>query len=154
MGIGSTFWKNKFGRNVFCTFCILRGNKNIKEIERVGNKLMFKNKYNGEYLDVLGGVAKNGTNIQTYVKNSSKAQQFSLEQIKKGYDPACIAPINIVSAIDNKSVVDIAAGSKSNCANADLYAANNTNAQKFYVIDTGDGYCIFLNVNSLKALTI
>lgn len=139
--------------NVF-QYTLDGGDKQKWKIERIGDKFMFKNKFNGEYLDVAGGVAKNGVNIQTYAKNSSKAQQFSIEQIKKGYSPACIAPINIVSAIDNKYVVDIAAGSKSNGANADLYSSNNTNAQKFYAIDTGDGYCIFLNVGSLKALTV
>lgn len=139
--------------NVF-QYTLDGGDKQKWKIEFVSGNLMFKNKYNGEYLDVSGGVAKNGVNIQTYSKNASKAQQWNIVQNTKGYNPACIAPFNIVSAIDGKSVVDISGAGKSNNTNADLYTNNGSNAQKFYIVDTGDGYCIFLNVNSLKALSI
>lgn len=122
--------------------------------ENINGKWMLKNKYNGEYLDVAGASGKNCTNVQTYAKNGSVAQQFILKQIEGGYNPKNVAPFNIVPAINTRACLDIEKASKNNCGNLVIYQNNGGANQKFSIIDTGDGYWCIVNVNSLKALTV
>jgi len=122
--------------------------------ELLDGKWMLRNKYNGEYLDVAGASPKNGTDVQTYKKNNSDAQKWIIKQIDKGYNPKAVAPFNVISALDSKACLDVEAGSKKAGANVDIYAPNETNAQKFAIIDTGDGYWIVVCINSLMALSV
>lgn len=130
------------------------GDKQKWQPEQINGKFMLKNKYSGEYLDVLGGSTKSGTEVQTYKKNGSTAQQWSIEQIKSGYSPSFIAPCIITSAIKKSLVLDVKDGAKSNNSPLDIYTFNNTSAQKFSIIDGGDGYWCIVNVNSMKALSV
>lgn len=58
------------------------------------------------------------------------------------------------SALCVQSVVDVNGGSLSNSANVQLYATNNTNAQRWKIEDAGDGYVFICNVGSGKALDV
>lgn len=85
------------------------------------------NKGNGLCLDVYGGYRTNGTNVQLYYNNKTNAQKFKF------------VPINIIdnntyeieSLLNSNMVVDIAGGSTSNAANAQMWEADNVNQQKF-----------------------
>ena len=139
--------------NVF-QYTLDGGDKQKWKPESINGKWMLKNKYNGEYLDVAGASGKNCTNIQTYAKNGSVAQQFILKQIEGGYNPKNVAPFNIIPAINTGACLDIEKGSKNNCGNLIIYQNNGGINQKFSIIDTGDGYWCIVNVNSLKALSV
>ena len=130
------------------------GDKQKWKPEQINGKFMLKNKYSGEYLDVVGGSNKAGAEVQTYKKNSSNAQQWSIEQIKSGYSPSFIAPCIITSAIKNSLVLDVVGGSKNNNSPLDIYTSNNTSAQRFSIIDDGSGYWCIVNVNAMKALSV
>lgn len=122
--------------------------------ELVNGKYMFKNKYNGKYLDVLGASGANLTRVQTYAKNDSAAQKFELKQIEKGYLPKEVAPFYIIPATNSGACLDIEDSSKNNNGNLIIYKQNGGKNQKFAIIDTGDGYWCIVNTNSLKALTV
>ena len=130
------------------------GDKQKWKPETINGKFMLKNKYSGEYLDVAGGSNKAGAEVQTYKKNGSTAQQWVVEQIKSGYNPTCVAPFTIISALNKSLVLDVKDGAKSNNAPLDIYTFNNTSAQRFSVIDDGSGYWCIVNVNSMKALSV
>ena len=130
------------------------GDKQKWNPQLVNGKYMLKNKYSGEYLDVVGGSTKSGTEVQTYKKNGSTAQQWSIEQLKGSYNPTCVAPFTIVSALNKSLVLDVKDGAKTNNSPLDIYTFNNTGAQKFSIIDSGDGYWCIVNVNSMKALSV
>ena len=130
------------------------GDKQKWKPETINGKFMLKNKYSGEYLDVVGGSTKSGTEVQTYKKNGSTAQQWSIEQIKSGYSPSFIAPCIITSAIKNYLLLDVFCVYKNNNSPLDIYTSNNTSAQRFSIIDDGSGYWCIVNVNAMKALSV
>ena len=77
----------------------------------------------GKYLDVTGAKVANGSNIQQYTGNGTKAQKWQLVQTNAGY--------KIVSALNNAYVIDLAGANTSNGANIQLYQNNNTKAQSW-----------------------
>lgn len=81
----------------------------------------------GLALDVAGGKAANGTNIEQYSSNNTKAQQWYFVKQNGGY--------RIVSALAN-SVLDISGANKSSGANVQLYASNGTDAQTWVMLST------------------
>lgn len=101
-------------------------------------------------LDVSGGSAASGTNVQIYTANQSNAQKWAFVPIPTLFSGGLY---EMRSALDTSRCVDIAAGSTANGANAQLYAANGTNAQKFVFVDEGDGWSI-RNVQSGKYLDV
>ena len=128
--------------------------KQLWHPEQVNGKWMFRNKYNGEYLDIAGASGKNCANVQTYAKNNSVAQQFELKQLENGYNPKSVAPFVIIPATNKNARLDIEKASRDNGGNLIIYQNNNGANQKFSIIDTGNGYWCIVNVNSLKALTV
>ena len=58
----------------------------------------------------------------------------------------------LVSAINNKYVMDVNGASLSDYANVQLYEDNGSNAQKFEFIRQADGYYVIKNINSGKVL--
>jgi len=58
----------------------------------------------------------------------------------------------LVSAINNKYVMDVNGASLSDYANVQLYEDNGSNAQKFEFIRQADGYYVIKNINSGKML--
>ena len=110
------------------------------------------NAVSGKVLDVAGGVDANGTNVWMYSSNGSNAQKFYL--VETGDTPRIDGTYRIQTAINGASVIDIAAASKANCANVGLYTSNGTNAQRFNISYTGNGYYKITNMNSGKALDV
>ena len=110
----------------------------------------------GLVLDVRGAGKSNGTNVHVWTANGTGAQQWKFYDVTKmRSDMAAQAKASaktvagktyyIVSALNGKKVLDIAGGSKSNGANAQLYSANGTNAQKWTISFDNNGYATIKN---------
>ena len=75
-------------------------------------------------LDVAGAKVANGTNIQLYNDNGTKAQQWYIT-------PANNSSYYIRSRLNNKYVIDVKNAQKKNGTNIQLYKINYTKAQRF-----------------------
>lgn len=98
----------------------------------------------GLVLDVSGAGTSNLTKIQTYLYNKTDAQCFNVygsngcmdkqeKVIESGY-------YTIVSAADSNKVLDLYNASSANGSPIQIYTANNSLAQCFYVEYSDDGY--------------
>lgn len=96
-------------------------------------------------LDINGGSAANGANVQIYGSNNSFAQRFKVSYLGNG--------LYTIAAFKSGKVLDVAGGSTANGANVQQYTANSTLAQCWYVKKVGDVYT-FLSARSGKALDV
>jgi GH25 family lysozyme M1 (1,4-beta-N-acetylmuramidase) len=108
----------------------------------------------GLALDCEGGKTSNGTLLQAYPKNGTDAQKFDVVQVKGGYVPKEAAPFELVPKTANGQRVDCRNGGTSDGTRIQLYKSNNTNAQRWAIIDDGSGYWTLVNVKSGKALDV
>ena len=98
-------------------------------------------------LDLASGGTGDGTSIRIWNPNTSNAQKFMLaiaSSVKTD------APFIIQSALNKKLVMDIYGGSTDNRARLQVYDSNNTEAQKFYFKQVGNGLYEIVNVQSGK----
>jgi Ricin-type beta-trefoil lectin domain. len=81
-------------------------------------------------LDVAGGSTADGTNIQIYSANGTKAQQFLIKYLGNNcYSMTCV---------NSGKVVDVAGGNASSGNNVWQYSSNGTDAQKWIIAYSGD----------------
>ncbi len=108
---------------------------------------------NNMTLDVAAAQTAEGTNVQLYESNDSRAQAFSFEKTDAGRNmPDGCYTFRL--AADESKVLDIAAASRKNGGNVQLYASNDTNAQKFNVQYAGNGFYTIKNAHSGKAVDV
>lgn len=106
----------------------------------------------GLALDVYAASPLNGANVQTYSPNGTAAQSWSFgtpafATIADGiYSIGCLSDANYT--------LDIANASMDDCANAQIYAWNNTWAQKFRITTQANGYCTIEALSSGKMLDV
>lgn len=81
----------------------------------------------GAVLDAAGGNDANGSKLQTYAANGTKAQKWIIEKDGERF--------RIVSALNGQKVADVPGGSIASGAGLQLYSANGTAAQSFYFVD-------------------
>ena len=113
----------------------------------------------GLVLDVAGGSTENGTGIQIFSDNASGAQKFTF---RNSLDDEAAAHKNdlangtylVASSLSSAKLLDVSAGSHSNGADVQLYACNNTNAQRWRVTHDASGYVTLTNVRSGKVLDV
>lgn len=146
--------------------------------EVYNNKLMLINVHSNYVLDCYGGYADNGTNIQLWSRNNSKAQLFELrpETIKtKGTRSITVGNVSVTEhAYDNgdryyevpegmyviqscsgsNQVLDVYGGGKDNGVNVISWADNGTNGQKWQFVRTGNGIYKIMSVVSGKCLEV
>ena len=108
------------------------------------------NKKAGKVLDVTGAADKNGTKLQVYTKNGSKAQSFIISVVPIVTDGV----YTISTELGTAKVLDVAAGSKQDGANVRIYAGNNSGAQKWIITHNSDDTYTIVNAQSGKALDI
>lgn len=108
----------------------------------------------GMVLDIAGGSSDAGTNIQLYPSNDTPAQQWSFTSVDQPQVPVTDGLYTIGMYGTQGQVLDIQGGSIYNGGNLQLYSSNGTNAQKFYIISRGDGYCQIISANSQLALDV
>ena len=110
----------------------------------------------GFYLGSRGGGAANGVNVELSVNDgiSHFALLSASPSVAKCEDilPAGYFTLSPACSSTGK-VIDIAGGSSSNGANAQLYSSNGTLAQLFS-FEYHDGYYVIRNVKSQKALDV
>ncbi|WP_295360806.1 RICIN domain-containing protein [uncultured Pseudoramibacter sp.] len=117
------------------------------------------NQASGKVLDVSGAWDVNGTAIQTYSSNDTKAQRWKIEKNGSSY--------NLKPECSTNRVLDITGDSSSEGTKAQLYTSNGTKAQAFTIEkvtdissyiqanDIGDNITSRItNVKSGKSLTI
>ena len=119
-----------------------------------GRLFFIKNAYTGQYLDVAGGVAANGTNIQQYKYNGTQAQMWYVYSYGNG-DFSLLTPLGNDGTY--LYALDISDGSSANLANAQIYGYNATDAQKFCIAKTtyGGSYIVYTKCSGYeKAITL
>ena len=154
------------------------GDDQLWRVEIYNNKLMLINVHSNYVLDCNGGYADNGTNIQVWSRNNSKAQLFELrpETIKtKGTRSITVGNVSVTEhAYDNgdryyevpegmyviqscsgsNQVLDVYGGGKDNGVNVISWADNGTNGQKWQFVRTGNGIYKIMSVGSGKCLEV
>lgn len=169
--------KNEEGANVL-QLSSSGGDDQLWRAEVYNNKLMFINVHSNYVLDCYGGYADNGTNIQVWSRNNSKAQLFELrpETIKtKGIRSITVGNVSVTEhAYDNgdryyevpegmyviqscsgsNQVLDVYGGGKDNGVNVISWADNGTNGQKWQFVRTGNGIYKIMSVVSGKCLEV
>jgi len=91
-------------------------------------------------LDLSGAGTSNGTNIQLYQKNYTKAQKWYLSYNGDGY-------YTITASLDRSKAMDVDNGYTVDGTNVHLYSSNNSYAQQWVLKDAGDD-CFYLVSNS------
>lgn len=110
-------------------------------------------------LDLSGAGTRDMTNIQLYQSNNTLAQRWVFEQVEdprnklnklafENKDSLQNGTYEIHSSKDPSYNVDVTAGSKSKGANVQLYADNNTNAQRWTVEHDQNHYVSIRNAGS------
>ena len=110
---------------------IMSKSVSISANEISGTEYYIKNVYSGKYLDVSGGTASNGANVQQYEFNGTEAQRWRI-QLK----PNTNNEFYILTRVGNDGYqymysLDISGGSNSDGANVQIYEYNNSS---FYLL--------------------
>ncbi len=113
----------------------------------------FINKGSGKALDVQWGDAVDGTNIWQYAPNGSAAQRFFLSH-SVGFVSVEDGTYVIQSNLNSQNVLDVAGAELADETNVQAYTDNGTNAQRFDVQQTDDGWYTITSVQSDKALDV
>ena len=169
--------KNEEGCNVLQLSSSGRDDQ-LWRAEVYNNKLMFINVHSNYVLDCYGGYADNGTNIQVWSRNNSKAQLFELkpETIKtKGTRTITVGNVSVTehtydngdryyvvsegmyiiqSCSGSNQVLDVVGGGKDNGVNVNSWSSNGPNWQKWQFVRTENGIYKIINVNSGKCLEV
>ncbi len=119
--------------------------------EDAGNGYYYVRSAVGTYVDVLGGVAANGQNVQMYSFNGTDAQKWKLEDAPT----AAMAEGNyfLRSALDNDLVIGIQNESTDWNANVELQKYSGSSSQLFKIRRFNDCYTI-VDVNSQLSLDV
>ena len=109
-------------------------------------------------LDVSGGKCSNGTNMQVWNANSTAAQLFRLLDVnpKVASSDVFVADGSyVITSGGNASyVIDISNNSWSSGANAQIYARNDSLAQRYYFKRDAEGYYTITSIGSGKVLDV
>ena len=96
-------------------------------------------------LDVKGAGKSNGTNVQIYTPNKTKAQQFKVQKSGKYYK---------IINVNSGKALDVKGGSTANKGNVQQYKWNGTKAQLWTFESAGSGMYYIKNVKSGKYLDV
>ena len=107
------------------------------------NSYTVLNRCSGKALDLADGAIKNGGNIQIWTRNNTNAQKWKFEEYKFN-GAVAEGTYAIKSAGNNSFSVDVSGAVLADATNIQLYANNNTKAQKwvFSYNSTGNYYLI------------
>jgi len=102
-------------------------------------------------LDISGGSTDNGAKVQLYQENATAAQSFLFKAIVQLVDDGVYTLTNSNSS----KVLDIDGASLADGGNAQQYAGNSTNAQRYgFQYDSSTGYYTVVNAQSGKVLDV
>ncbi len=114
-------------------------------------------------LDLFNAQTNDCTNIQIYSSNNTPAQRWKLvkkedprtsmnKMAQQGKKLVNVGTYEIHSMVNGSYNLDVTAANKNNGANIQLYADNNTGAQRWKISYDGNGYALIQNINSGKYL--
>ena len=89
-------------------------------------------------VDVNGAHSSNGTNIQLWYNNNGNAQKFKIEQLE--FVDLASGAYSISSAINQDYQIDVNEAKISDGVNVQMYTANDSKAQKWYINKIQDNY--------------
>lgn len=117
-----------------------------------GKTFYIKNMFTGQYLDIAGGVAANGTNVQQYKYNGSNAQKWYAHYNSDG-TYTFFTPLGNDGTY--RYALDISGGSADNYANVQIYTPNFTDSQKFSLGVTNlRTYVLFTKVSNYQKAVV
>lgn len=108
----------------------------------------------GKYLDVAGGSDASGTPVRVYPGNGTAAQRWRIVRHWGCYAPDDVRPVEIVPAVGGALRLDVVGGSDGAGAGIQVFEANSTPAQQWYVMDGGDGTWTLVNNASGSKLAL
>lgn len=119
----------------------------------IGKEFFIKNVCTGQYLDVSGGVAANGTNVQQYKYNGTDSQKWYIHYNEDGTFSIFT---KLASSNGYSYALDISNGSSANYANVQIYGYNATDSQKFSIYVADNERLIFYTKvsNNTKAIVL
>ena len=112
-----------------------------------GTYIVHASKDPTKVLDVYGSSVKDSANIYIYSATCNDNQQF---RFTRNSDDGTYRITNVRSG----KCLDVEGGSTADHANVQQYAPNNTGAQRWYIIDAGNGMIKLLNKGSGKYLDV
>ena len=127
--------------------------QNWKLLRKSDNSFAVINSVSGLYVDMSDPSAVKGTTLSMKVNSGRGQQRFYIVETT-AVDASYDGTYSIRASKNKNYAVDIAAASKTEGANVQLYSYNGTNAQKFKAIYSGGGYYRFANVNSGLVLSV
>lgn len=99
----------------------------------------------GKALDVMGAGTASGTPCQVYPVNGTPAQDWFVVQKSGDYAPEFNRPVAIVPKVNQSLRLDVRGGGDVQGTGIHVYELNDTPAQQWYVMDSGDGMWTLLN---------
>ena len=112
--------------------------------------VIFKNSLTGKVLDISGASTVNGANVQVYDSNGTDAQRFYFEPT----EPLPEATYAIHTGSSFNQVIDVSSASASDGANIQVWASNDSGAQKWNICKNNDGSYRIINAANGKALDV
>ncbi|OZG61789.1 1,4-beta-N-acetylmuramidase [Bifidobacterium lemurum] len=101
-------------------------------------------------LDISGAATTNGTAVALYAPNNSQAQKFVMASTDASVPTG--KKVRVTSMAKSNMVMDISGGSVANGAKVQLYAWNETDAQRYTFTEVGNNVYRIVNVKSGKVL--
>ena len=117
---------------------------------RPGMGWVLANPSSGLVLDVNGGHSASGTNVQLWAYNGSQAQGWDLSHTEAMVD----GWYQFSAGTNGGLSLDVSGGSHANGANVQVWTANGTDAQKWWVRSVGGGWFSITNGSSNKVLDV
>ncbi|MBQ9021355.1 MAG: RICIN domain-containing protein [Eggerthellaceae bacterium] len=102
---------------------------------------------NGLALDVVGASKANGANVQTYISNGTAAQKWTAKTVSNWLPSGCYY---FMSAANKNNVMSVANTSVANSANIRTASNSGSNATRFFLRATTNGYYTIQNTYSGK----
>lgn len=126
----------------------------LQDIPEISGKTYYiKNAFTGQYLDIQGGVAADGTNVRQYKFNGTDSQKWYIHSWGDG-NYSILTPLGNDGSF--KYALDINGGYSADGTNAQIWGWNASDAQKFSIGETiSRTYVIFTKCSNYdKILTL
>ncbi|ERI04545.1 RICIN domain-containing protein [Atopobium sp. oral taxon 810] len=117
----------------------------------LGNGFEFRSALDGKVLDLNGGKVANSSNIQTYHRNLTAAQGWTLTKTSFAPNEGFY---EIASTVSPMLRLAVKGASSANAANVVMATDNNQVSQLWWLKSVGNGWYALVNCNSLKVLDI
>ncbi|MFD0704705.1 RICIN domain-containing protein [Alloscardovia venturai] len=125
----------------------------------------FQGRGSGKFMEVPGANSTSGSYVKTYVGNGTTAQNWRVSTPSSSdihdahfaldhYSDLPDGTYNFARSTNVNKVLDISGASHADAANAQIYSANDTDAQSWIISHDSEGYVIITNKESRKVLDV